>query len=233
MPKVTIDGKEHEVALDAVTFSDTEVPEGFISQTQHEATIKSRVARAERAARTKLTTDDEFVREILESKGIELRDDGSVKGSLKDIRQLEEQWKAKHAGPLQTQLEAATKTIGELRQSQLHADILRHADGVRPGLKDAFVREVAVRLSLDDESGKWGVKGDDAFKYTTDGKLMGAEHVISDMRTQMPDWFQSSKMQGSNLQGTDSAGKRTFTAEEITAMSEAEYEANRSAILGL
>lgn len=238
MPIITINGTEHEVELDAIQFSEDETSQvaetlGFVTQAQHEATIKSRVGRAERSARKALMNDEEFARELFEARGIELREDGTVKGSLKDQKALEERWAAQKLSPVQTQLDEAMKTIGELRQSQLQAEILRYADGVKPTLRDAFLREASSRLSLDEETGKWGVRDGEAFRFTSDGKLMGAEHVIEEMRSSQPDWFQSDKMTGSGFQKAGTAGKRTFTPEQIASMSEAEYEANRSAILGI
>ncbi len=218
MPRVIIEGQEHEVALDAIRFDDGEIPAGFVTAAQHEAAIKARLQRADKSARTKLAADADFIAEILEARGVELREDGSVKGSLKDQKQLEERWKAQHVTPLQTQLEQAARQIGELRQSQLNADVLRHADGVKPGLKDAFVREVAAQLQLDEESGRWGVRGEDAFKFTPDGKLMGAEHVIADLRKSQPDWFASSRMTGSNLAAADTAGRRTYSQAQLAEL---------------
>lgn len=90
---------------------------------------------------------------------------------------------------------------------------------MKPTLKQAFLCEASSRLSLDEETGRWAIKGEDGFRYDSDGKLAGAEHLIAEMREKEPDWFQSSAMQGSGFQGSGSGGdKRTYTRAEYDAL---------------
>lgn len=219
MPKVTIDGKEHEVELDAITFADDEVPSGFVTTAHLAQEVQRRVGAAKRNARAQLLSDDDFWKEVAAARGIELREDDLMpKGASKDAKALEERLMAQHVNPLRAQLDEANKLVDTLRSKQLESDILRHADGVKKGLRDAFIREVSSRLSLDDETGQFGVKDGDTFKYAADGELYGAKHVIEELRQAAPDWFADTSMKTPDIKGTGPAG-RTYTRAEVEEIS--------------
>lgn len=233
MARVLINGEEHEVSIDDITFGENEVPKGFVTADHLSKEVQRRVASAKKNARAELASDEAFVREILEAKGIELREDGSVKGSPKDIKEMEQRWQAQHLNPVRTQLEESMKTIESLRMAQRENEILKYADGVKPTLRDAFLREAASRLALDEETGQWAIKEKDGFRYTSDGRLAGAKELVEEMRQSAPDWFASSKMTGSGLQNVSSTGKRIWTQAEIEriARDPDEYAKHREDIL--
>lgn len=220
MATVLIGEEQHEVSIEDITFGEGEIPKGFVTADHLSKEVQRRVASAKKNSRTELLADEDFAREILKAKGIELREDGSVKGSPKDIKEQEQEqrWQAQHLNPVKSQLDEATKMIETLRAAQRENEILKYADGVKPTLRDAFLRDAASRLALDEETGAWAIREKDGFRYTSDGKLAGAKELVEELRQSAPDWFASSRMTGSNLRGIDTAGKRTYTQQEIAQL---------------
>lgn len=245
MAKVTLeDGTQVDVPVDSIQFDENESPQGFIPTARMQDEVKRRVTSAKKNARNELAADDEFVRELIEGRGGELREDGTIKGAAKDVRQLEDQWKAKHLMPLQQKIDDSSKQIERFRTKALEADVLQAA--AEAGVKPAFLKPLTDNaeapivtmlkssFAYDSDTDRWGLKEGDSFKYGPDGRPAGAKHLIESLKANesYAEYFQPVKLKGSNYQGNDStSNNRKFTPEQIAAMTDAEYEANREAIL--
>lgn len=227
MPVVRIDDKEVEISLDDVTFKDGEVPTGFVPAAKMASEIQRRVASAKSNARNDFLTDDEFITEVLTAKGIELREDGTVKGSPKDQKAIEDRVIAQHVTPLKEQLEQAQGLVSQLRGQTLNASILEAAREmkVRKGLINdgplSITKLVQDRFGFDDETGQYGLKDGEGFKYTTDGKLAGARELFAELKSDpnYADLFDSGAMKGPGVQDTPSGGTRTYTRAQVAELS--------------
>lgn len=218
MPLVTLPDSDEpiEVESSAIQYGEDEGPDGFVTTAHLSNEVQRRVTAAKKNARKSLQDDDDFFTELAQSRGYEFREDGRLKGSTRDDADREERWKKQHLAPVHTQLTQAQETIESLRQTQRENEILLFADGVKPTLRDAFLREASSKLSLDEETGQWALKDGDSFRYTSEGSLAGAKELIEDMKQSQPDWFISSKMRGSGYQGNDGdASGRTYTQHEV------------------
>ena len=222
-----------EVEPSAITYGEDEKPSGYVPKERFEEEIKRRVTAAKNNAKTDLSDDDEYFRELAEARGYEFREDGRLKGSAKDAAEQEDRWKKQHLAPLQTKLQIAEERIQKMLDTQKANEILLAADGVKPSLKEAFIREVSGKLHLDDATNKFAVKGEDGgFRYTSEGKLYGAAELIAEMRESSPDWFQSTQMSGSDYKGSGDGGgsKRIYTRAEYDQLvsDPATYEAQEA-----
>lgn len=245
MPFVTLPGQDEpvEVPLDAVTFKDEETPTGFIPASRMQDEVKRRVTSAKKNARAELAQDDDFWKEIAEQRGLELHEDGRPKGSSKDLRAIEERVRAQHVTPLQQKLDESAMLIERYRTKALEVDVLQAS--AEAGIKPAFLKPLTdggeapivtmlkSSFAYDPESDRWGIREGDAFRYGPDGRPAGAKHLIDSLKANEAygEYFQGVKMKGSGYQGNDGTSHRKFTPEQIASMSDAEYEANREAIL--
>lgn len=244
MPQVTIDGQTHDVDLDAITFADDETPQGFVSTAKVNEITQREKAKAKRSAKAELMQDPDHKAAVLDEFGIELRDDGTVKGAPKDAKALEAQWTAKHVAPLQARLDEATKAVETTRAKALQSQILAAATeaGVKPALlkpapgtdRPVIVDMVQGAFAYDPDSDSFGVRDGDTIKYATGGRPFGASDYFSELRGQddYSSYFASTAMSGpGHTPAPGQTATQTYTTAQIEAMSDTEYAANEPAIL--
>jgi hypothetical protein len=229
------DGNEQTltVGVDAITFDDDDIQQvardhSLVTTEKMTSEVQRRVSSAKANAKSSLLSDDDFWREAAETRGIELRDDGTPKGSAKNDEQLEQRFKAKYVTPLETKLSEATQSVEKYRTKALEADIISAASAA--GVRDAFLKPVSpgapppivtmVRDSFayDGDSDAWALKSEDGIRYDSTGKPAGAAVLLDELKGKegFGDYFKSESMVGSGHSGsTSSPTGRVYTQAEV------------------
>lgn len=206
-----------EVSWDDIDLQDGEqlrdLPNGHPLETRISDAMESRVARAERSAKKKLKEDDEFWQEAAEARGIELRDDGKPKGSLKDEEVEELRRKASKVETLTDELESLRSEQSETRRTQLHNQVLTSIDGVQEGAKDDLLAAVERQMTYDPDYG-WVKTDEEGNVAYHGGEPVGIDGVTSTIREQKPYFFRNTQMNGgpdSDPSGGGSGGGGSLT----------------------
>jgi len=148
---------------------------------------------------------------MAQRRGVDLREDGSPKGASKgEVKELKKELaqakeKAQKAEEYEKQIEAT-------RDTRLENEILQHADGVKPDLKDVFLGAAKERFEYDEDDDDFVPTGDDG----TPRYGMGGGDVVEEMREERPSMFEDTEVSGGSSAepGGSSPGKRTWSEEE-------------------
>jgi len=168
--------------------------------------------KAKKTARKELRGDDEFWKEEAQRRGVDLREEdlqpkGAAQGEVKELKKelAQAKEKAKKAEEYEEQIEAT-------RDTRLENQVLQHADGVKPDMKDLFLSDAKSRFEYDEEDDDFVPMGDDGQpRY---GKDVG--DVIEEIREERPSMFEDTEVSGGSSAepGGSSPGKRTWSEEE-------------------
>lgn len=224
----TEDGR-YEVPSDAIEYGEDESPDGFLPQDAVESIVKSRLKRKERSLKSELQESDEFFQKAAAHRGIELREDGSPKGYVKDDEVKELRKTRAQYETLKSEHERLQNQIEQARDTELTNRLLRHAQGVKDDLQDAFLQLAKSRFTWDEDEGRHVLVGDDGdVRYVTEGgkaKPAGAKVLIDEMQESHPSFFKSHKMQGGpDTQPGGSSGKKNWTQDEYDAAAKRTHE---------
>jgi len=226
MPTVTIDGEPVEVEASAITYGDDEAPDGYVHQDDVDGIVKRRLARRDRTLKSDLQESDEFWQQMAEARGVELREDGKPKGSLKDEEVEALRKKASKVESLSTELEQLRAEQDETRRTQLQNAVLTTVDGVHENAKDDLLAAVERQMTYDDDYGWVATDGDGNIQYSG-GEPIGVEGVTTTLRENKPYFFKSQSMSSgppSDHSGGGAGGKRTWTADEYEAAAKRTHE---------
>ena len=188
--------------------------------------MKSRVSRAKRSAREEFLSSDEFFAEAAQARGIELREDGKPKGSLKDEEVEALRKKASKVESLSSELEQLRAEQDQTRRTQLQNSVLTTVDGVHENAKDDLLAAVERQMTYDDDYG-WVATDQDGNIMYSGGEPIDVEGVTSTLREEKPYFFKSQSMSSgpsSDHSGGGAGGKRTWSAEEYEAAAKRTHE---------
>lgn len=204
-----------EVDADQVELQDDDP---YLSQDEVDSVVSKRVSRAERTTRKELKQDEEFLQEAMQSTfGVELKDDGTPKGSTNkdEVKKLRQ--RISELEPKAEKAETLEEKIQEARETDLENNLLRHADGVKEDLQDAFMRLAKDRFQFDEGEERHVPVDEDGNVIFDGGDPAGPEHVVSEMRENRPSFFKDKSANSGpdvNPDGGSSGGKKTWTEEE-------------------
>lgn len=200
MPLVRIEGDDGNVNEVEVPHENIEVKddEDLVYKTQEDFddTLSSRLNRKERNLRSELKESDEFWEEMAAERGVELREDGKPKGSLRDEEIQELKQKASKVEALQEQVEEYESTIQETREKGLKQDLSEKAPPpANETAQETFFREAKARMEYDEEYGwvKTDEDGDIAYEA---GEPVGPDQVIEELKDSHGFLFEDTSMNG-------------------------------------
>lgn len=209
--KIQTDDGTLEVDAEQVELEDDDP---FLSQDEVDSIVSKRVSRAERTTRNELLEDDEFFQTAAEERGIEIRDDGRPKGSLRDEELKELKKKASKVESLSEKVSEYEEQIEETRRTRLENKVLTHADGIADGAEEDVLTNIQKRMTYDDDYG-WAKAGEDGLEYQA-GEPVGVESVVEEVRKDKPFLFQDrSASDGPKDEPSSSgSGKKTWSESE-------------------
>ena len=204
-----------EVPADSVEVQDDE---DVVLKTQDELDniIQSRFNRERNKTRKELKQDEEFFREAASERGIDLREDGKPKGSIKDeeLRELKE--KASRVDTLEEKVSEYEQSIQQAREERLERQLLDSAPPTaNETAEKTFVREAKSQMTYDEEYG-WVATDEDGEIIYDAGEPVGPNDVISDLEESHNFLFESTEVQGGAdvSPGNTSGGKMTESQYE-------------------
>lgn len=215
MPLIHVDEAEEpiEVPHDAVEVQDDE-DLVYKSQEEFDSTLQSRLSRQERQLKDELKGSDEFWQEMASERGIELREDGKPKGSLKDDEVEELKRKASKVESLQEEVSNYEETIQETRQQRLRQDLLEKAPpAANETAQETFVREAQSRMTYDDEYG-WVRTEEGEIVYEA-GEPVGPDAVISELEDSHSFLFESTEVSGGSDVQPGGSGSSRLTRDQF------------------
>lgn len=212
MATVTIDGEAHEVDPSQVEFGEDEAPDGFVTQDEVDGIVQKRLQRKERQVKSDLKDSDEFWNEMAQARGVELREDGKPKGSLKDDEVEELRRKASKVSSLQDELETLREERQETRRTKLQNRVLQSVDGIQDGAQDDVLANVERNVTYDDEYGWVATDENGDIRYEA-GEPVGPQEVANSLREQKPYLFKDTSMQGGP---EDEPGTATSTGQTLS-----------------
>ncbi|AFH22431.1 hypothetical protein OSG_eHP25_00050 [environmental Halophage eHP-25] len=242
MPIVTIEDEEgntNEVEVPTENIKSAEDDADLVIKRQEELndSFSKRARRAEKSALKDIGIDpenfdelneDEAFRTLAEKRGIELRDDGKPKGSVKDDEIQELKQKASKVDSLKSQLEQYESQIQSTRETELENKLLQKTEGFQgEQAKKTYLREAKTRMSYDDEYG-WVETDEDGDILYEAGQPRGVEAVTNDLRETHNFLFKSTEVNGgsSATPGGDSSGKKVWTEQEWENASKRTHQMN-------
>jgi hypothetical protein len=179
------------VSADQVQLEDNDP---YLAQDELDGIIQSRLSRQERTLRKELKEDDAFFHDAAEARGIELREDGRPKGSIRDEELQELRRKASLADSLQEENETLLSEQQETRRARLHTEALKTADGLHSGAQDDYLAAIEREMTYDDEFGWVAAEGDE-IRYEA-GQPLTVDQVANEIRERKPYFFKSTEMTG-------------------------------------
>lgn len=218
-----------EVDPDQVEMQDEDP---YLTQDEVDSVVSKRVSRAERTTRNDLKQDEEFLQSAMqETFGVELKDDGTPKGSTNkdEVKQLRQ--RLSELEPKAQRAEELESKIQQARETDLENRLRKHASDVKEDLDDAFMRLAKDRFSYDDEEEDHVPVDENGNVIFDGGEPAGAEHVVDQMRENRPSFFKDKSANAGpsdDPASSSASGKKTWTEEEHAAadpvsMSESEY----------
>lgn len=200
MPLVQIEGEDGETNEIEVPHDAIEVQDGedlvYKTQEDFDSTLNSRLSRKERNLRSELKESDEFWQEVAEARGVELREDGKPKGSLRDEEVQELKQKASRVDALEEQVSNYESTISETREKGLRQDLLDTAPpAANETAEETFIREAKSKMTYDDEYGWVKVDEDGDVAYDA-GEPVGPSQVIEELKGSHGFLFEDTSMNG-------------------------------------
>lgn len=169
--KALIDGVEKEIEVDLAA-------NNLLTVDAHEARVKDQVKKRLKRHAAELATDEEFVKGILQAKGIDpANPKGGAAAGDKDvaaaIEKAQGEWRVRELEPLKKQLDEASGELSATRESQLisalESSFLTGADGLR--VKKGVARKLAEieaksgKFAWDPEHKYWALKDGEDFAY--------------------------------------------------------------------
>jgi len=197
MPKpfkttVTVEGNQHEVEVTPPNgyYDQEEVAESFVPKDSVESTIRQRVERAKRDARSSLLDDEDFVQEVASKHGLQ-KSDGEPPDLDERLKAARQEWERQNLKPLEQRLEEKEKRERDLLRSKLQSDILAAASGKvedpllksGPGGTPRIVGLLGGDFAWDPDHGHFAVvegfddEGNPRFKYSGNPKESGSPHM--------------------------------------------------------
>lgn len=213
--------QEIEVPANQIEFQEDDELDGYVSQDELDGIIQKRLSRKERNLRSELKEDEEFFREAANERGIEIREDGRPKGSLKDKELQELKKKASKAETLSEKVQKYESQIQEVRKTKLENQILEQAGDVKDDLKPAFKQMIASHLKWDEDEGEWIATDEDGGIRYHNGEPFGVDRVAEQVKENHPSFLQNTNM---NNGPSDSPGE---TQPEGETMTRSEFEQQR------
>jgi len=227
MPKpfkttVTVEGESHEVEVTPPNgyYDQEEVAESFVPKDSVESTIRQRVERAKRDARSSLLDDEDFVQEVASKHGLQ-ESDGDPPDLDERINAAQKEWERQNLKPIQEENEALKGKHRTLLKSKLVSDILSAASelGVKKSLlktgpdeTPAVVNMLSGYFAYDPEHGHFAVvegqdeEGSPKFRYSGSPKDTGSPHMgVREFLKQWAedkvnaDFVESTRQSGPNL----------------------------------
>jgi hypothetical protein len=162
----------------------------LLTQDEVDSVVSKRVSRAERTTRKELKSDEEFLQSAMqETFGVELKDDGTPKGSTNkdEVKQLRQ--RISELEPKAEKAEDLEEQIQQARETDLENRLLKHAGDVKDDLGDAFMRLAKDRFQYDEEEGRHVATDEDGNVMFDGGDPAGAETVVEQMRENRPSFF--------------------------------------------
>lgn len=190
----------------------------YLSQDEVDSVVSKRVSRAERTTRKELKNDEEFLQSAMqETFGVELKDDGTPKGSTNkdEVKQLRQ--RISELEPKAQKAEELEEQIASARETDLENKLLQHADSVKDDLQDVFLQAAKSRFEYDEDEEDHVPVDEDGNVIFDGGEPAGPETVVSQMQENRPSFFKDkSASSGPSDEPTDnpSSGKKTWTEEE-------------------
>lgn len=216
MPTVTIDGEEHDVDASDIAFGDDESPSGYVHQDDVDSIVQKRVSRAKRTTKESLKDDDDFFAAAAQQRGIELRDDGKPKGSVKDEELQSLRQQASKAKSLQEQVQQYEQQMTDVRRTQLHNQVLTSLDRpIEEGAQEDVLGDVERSTTYDSEYG-WVVTNQDGGVAFEGGEPITPEQYATEtLPKKKPYLFKSTQATGGPKDSPSGSGSgTTYTREE-------------------
>lgn len=216
MPLVDIPEADEpvEVPADAIEVQDGE-DLVIKSQDELDDTIQSRLSRQERTLKEELKGDDEFWQEMAAERGVELREDGQPKGSLKDEEVQELKRKASRVDSLEEQVGEYESTIQETREERLKQHLLDKAPpAANETARETFIREAKARMQYDDEYG-WVETDEDGDIAYEAGDPRGPDSVIAELEDSHNFLFESTEVSGGSDVTPSGDGQGRLTVDQF------------------
>jgi len=211
MPTVTIDGEQHDVSYSDIELGEDESPNKLpgVQAELDRVAGKTRSA-AKQSAEQDLLEDEDFFRKAAQRRGIELAEDGTPKGTSKEMKELKKELaKAKQKAE---QVEDLEGQLSKVRDARLESTILQSVDGIKDDVKDIFLQDAKSRFTYDaDEDAFYPVDENGNTQY---GRSVG--DVLESIREDRPSLFKDTQMNGGpdNTPGGGS-GTPSFTREQV------------------
>jgi hypothetical protein len=223
MPYIHVDEADDpiEVPADSIEIGEDEeidnadLPDGLHTESHLQTVLKKRLSRKERTMREELKEDDSFFEEAATERGIELREDGQPKGSLKDEEIQELKKKASKADSLEDEVEELREDRKRYRRSQAWSKFTENAPDVREGAEEDVKAAFFRRIDYDPDDGFIAVDEDGQPRFQS-GDTMGIDGVAEELADQKSFMFESTEATGgsSASPGSSSSGE-TLTREEF------------------
>lgn len=196
----------------------------YLSQDEVDSVVSKRVSRAERTTRKELKSDEEFLQSAMqETFGVELKDDGTPKGSTNkdEVKQLRQ--RISELEPKAEKAEALQQQIQQARETDLENRLRKHASDVKQDLDDAFMRLAKDRFAYDEDEERHVATDDNGDVVFNGGEPAGAEHVVDQMRENRPSFFKDkSASAGPSDEPADNPSSRTQKVTQSEYLRKAE-----------
>lgn len=248
MPKVKIDDKEHEVALDAIQLDEGQLiinkdnpPSGYFTQKALDEKIQQRLAKEPEKVKAALKEDKEFHKEVLSKFNISLDEEGNPKGLKPDFDPQD--WIQKKSKeitkPLQDELDTFKTKYDRAKKARIEDAILANTKGL---FKDEFttpqdegrVKPIVVNQFRDlfdeTENGVIALKDADGhFAIDGTGQPITPDKYLANQE-KFGDWMIDKRQRGTGFQNGGGGGGDSFTREQIKNMSPEEFSKNEEKI---
>lgn len=245
--KVTIDGTEHEISESDLSLDDgyalitpDNVPKGYFNQEAVNKIVKENVNKTQDRLKSDLSEDEAFHKQILSKYNVQLGDDGKPKGlkptvDIDEVKQnvtkdLSEKFD-KELNSLKQELESRNKSV--IKNSIMSTVKGKYQDSLveAKGDKDPLIITHLMDDFTVDENGNAVVKDNEngGIKYKGDGKPLTADEYLLD-EDSFGHFFADNRQRSTKTNPGGGSGRK-YSEEEVKAMTDAEYEANRADIL--
>jgi hypothetical protein len=221
-----------EVPADAIEIGEDEeidnsdLPSRLHTESHLQTVLQKRLSRKERTMREDLKDDDEFFQTAAEERGIELREDGHPKGSLKDEELQELKKKAGKAESLEDEVEELRADRQRYRRSQAWTQFREHAPDIREGAEEDVKAAFFRRIDYDPDDGFIAV-GDDGEPRFESGDTMGIGGVADELSDEKSFMFASTEATGGSP-----ASPSPNTSGDTLTQAEFEKEVEKAAAAG-
>ena len=212
----TDEGKQElDVTADQVELTDDDP---FVSQEKLNSVVKSRLSRERKNLRSKLKEDDEFFQKSAAHRGIELREDGAPKGSLRDEEIQSLKQRASKVDSLEIKVQSYENQIESVRSQQFENELLSAADGLNPDMQDVFTRYARDFFKYDEDYG-WVRGNEDGIEYNN-GEPVKPSDYVSKIKEEKPTFFDGgSPNPGPDLEASEGgSGKKVYTEQEFESL---------------